>query len=90
MDWVKIKRWIITTGGIVLGGGIAGAFTAALDPTKYRFPHDFGSGKLWEYFGEGCALTFGGCILNSPWGRRIMSGFQQTQKEIQEAKDNLK
>lgn len=93
----KAKKWIISAGGAVVGGGIAGAFTAALDPTKYHFPQDFGSGKLWKYFGMGAALTLGGMLLHSPLGQKVLGSYKatqeqlaQTQRDLEQAKSEIK
>jgi hypothetical protein len=81
VDLVKSGRWTITTLASTVGGGIAFAFAAAMDPSKYQFPRDFGSGILWKYFGMGAALTFGGTLLRSPLGQALMAGFPQSQKD---------
>ena len=95
-DLSQLKKWTITLVGSAIGGGIAGAFAAAMDPTKYQFPHDFGSGKLWKYFGMGAALTLGGAALRSSWGQKIMGSFTasqaqlaQSQKDLEQAKADL-
>jgi hypothetical protein len=85
----KVKQWILSTGAIIFGGGIAGAFSAAIDRTKYQFPQDFGSGKLWKYFFMGCLLTFGGSLLRSPWGQKIMASFQASQQQLKQSREDL-
>jgi hypothetical protein len=97
MSWEKIKHWIVTTAVAMLGGGFAAGFTAMLDPTKYKFPQDLGSGKLWKYVFMGWALTFGGILLHSPLGQKVIAfnkqnkeQLEQTQKELDQAKKELK
>jgi hypothetical protein len=89
MTMEKAKKWIITTAGACVGGGIAGAFTAAMDPSKYHFPQDFGSGKLWKYFGMGVALTFGGMLLHSPLGQKVMGSYKATQEQLAQDQRDL-
>ena len=93
----KVKKWIITTAVAMLGGGAAAAFSAMTDPSKYKFPQDFGSGKLWRYVFMGWALTFAGVLIHSPLGQKAIAltkqskeQLDQTQKELNQAKDNLK
>lgn len=93
----NLKRWLITTAGAVLAGGVTGMITAACDPSKYRFPQDFGSGKLWPFFFTGAGLTFFGVLIRSPFGQKIMAGFhasqaqlKQTQLDIEKAKSDLR
>lgn len=81
----NLVKWLKTTGIAVVGGGVAGAFAAAMDPSKYHFPHDFGSGKLWKFFLEGCAMTLMALLIKSPLGQKVMTSFQQSQ---QQAKDD--
>jgi len=97
MDFVAIRKWVVGATGSALGGGIAGAAAAAFDPAKYRFPQDFGTGKLLPYFFTGAGLTLGGMLLHSPLGQKIMGTFKatqqqlaDTQKELQQAKAELK
>jgi hypothetical protein len=78
----KAKKWIIAAVSASVGGGIAGAVTAAMDPTKYHFPHDFGSGKLWKYFLMGAGLTFGGMLLHSPLGQKLIGSYKTTQEQL--------
>ena len=85
----KLRRWLFTTGATVIGGGIAGAGAAAFDPSKYRFPQDFGSGKLWPFFFMGCALTLGGSVLRSPWGVKMMSSFQASQAQLKQSQADI-
>jgi hypothetical protein len=86
----KLRHRLFTTGYAVLGGGVAGAFTAAMDPAKYHFPHDFGSGKLIKYFFMGAFLTLGGLVLHSPWGHKMMAGYRKSQEHIEDcAHDDL-
>jgi hypothetical protein len=85
MDKATIRGWIRTMVIAMLGGGIAGAFAAAMDPRKYHFPHDFGSGKLWEYFAEG-ALTVGlATAIKSPLGQKALAVFKDSQQQLSES-----
>lgn len=68
-SWLQAS-WIKSVVVPIIGGGLAGAFTAALDPSKYHFPHDFGSGKLWEYFFMGAVLTASGMLAKSQFGQK--------------------
>lgn len=93
----KLKKWVISTGVAVLGGAIAGAFAAMMDPVKYSITQDLFSGKLWKYFFMGAALTLGGILLHSPLGQKMISitkqskeQLEQTQKELNQAKADLK
>lgn len=93
----KAKHWIVTTAVAMLGGGAAAGFSAAMDPTKYHFPQDFGSGKLWKYVFMGWALTFGGVLIHSPLGQKVIAiskqskeQLDQTQKDLDQAKADLK
>jgi len=90
---MDIKSWAKTAIIASLGGGFASMFTAAMDPAKYSFPKDFGSGKLWPFFFQGAGLVFVGMILKSPFGQHMMSSFRQSQaqmKEDREAIDTVK
>jgi hypothetical protein len=67
---MKIHPWLKTTLVSVLGGAFTGTVAAALDHTKYHFPQDLGSGKLWEFCITG-ALTAGlSSLVGSPLRRR--------------------
>jgi hypothetical protein len=97
MDFAAIRKWVVGAAGAAFGGGIAGAAAAAFDPAKYRFPQDFGTGKLLPYFFTGAGLTLGGMLLHSPLGQKIMGTFKstqeqlaQSQKELEQAKAELK
>jgi len=78
----KAKKWVISAAIACAGGGLAGAFSAVMDPAKYHFPQDFGSGKLWKYFGMGAALTLGGMLLHSPLGQKILGSYKATQQQL--------
>jgi hypothetical protein len=88
-DVSTARKWIFGAVGSALGGGIAGAGAAAFDPGKYRFPQDFGSGKLWPFFFMGFGLTLGGYILRSPWGQKVMTMFQQSQSDLEQSRKDL-
>jgi hypothetical protein len=92
-----IVKWTKTAVIASLGGGVAAAFTAAMDPSKYRFPNDFGSGKLWPFFFQGAGLIFVGLLLKSPFGKEVMGSIQkakedtaESQAAIQKTKDDLR
>jgi hypothetical protein len=78
----NVKKWFRTSVLAGLGGGIAGAFAAATDATKYNFPHDLGSGKLWKFFFMGAAITFGGLLIKSPFGQQMMGAYKQSQEDL--------
>jgi hypothetical protein len=93
----KVKKWIITTALAMLGGGAAAGFAAMTDPSKYDFPKDLGSGKLWKYVFMGWALTFVGAFIKSPIGQHVIAvtkqsqeQLEQTQQELNQAKADLK
>jgi hypothetical protein len=86
---MTINPWIKTTLIAMLGGGVAGAFAAAMDPSKYHFPKDFGSGKLWEYFAEG-AITVGvALVIKSPFGQSMMTAFKDSQQQLKQSKEDV-
>lgn len=86
METQNAIKWLKTSGLAAVGGGIAGAFAAAMDPTKYHFPHDIGSGKLWKFFFMGAGLTFGSLLLRSPLGQQAMSAYRDSQQQAAEDK----
>jgi hypothetical protein len=88
-DIPAIRRWIIAAVGSALGGGITGAITAAMDPGKYRFPQDFGTGKLWPFFFTGASLVLAGMVLRSPWGQKVMGGYKETQAQLAASQKDL-
>lgn len=97
MDIPAVKKWIKTALLAVVGGGIAGAVTAAFDPQRYNIRHDLGSGKLWIYFFEGAGVTFGALLLKSPLGQQVMGAYKdsqaqtaQSRAELQAAKSQLR
>jgi hypothetical protein len=92
-----VVKWAKTAVIASLGGGFAAAFTAAMDPSKYRFPNDLGSGKLWPIFFQGAGLIFVGLLLKSPLGKQVMGAVQDakaqatdSQAAIEQAKADLK
>jgi hypothetical protein len=89
MDRAKAIGWIKTIAIAMLGGGLAGAFAAAMDPNKYRFPQDFGSGKLWEYFAEG-AITVGlATLIKSPLGQKTLAAFKDSQQQLGDSRKHI-
>jgi hypothetical protein len=83
------KKWTISAVVASVGGGIAGAAAAAFDPTKYKFPHDFGTGKLFPYFFTGAGLTFMGMLLHSPLGQKVMGAYKATQEQLAQSQLDL-
>jgi hypothetical protein len=83
------KAWFKTLiiGGF--GGGIAGAVAAIADPTKYRFPQDVGTGKLWPFFFQGAFLTIGALCLKSPFGINLTTSLKDAQKQLRESKETI-
>lgn len=82
-------KWVRTAIISCLGGGIAGAFAAAMDPTKYDLSHDIGSGKLWKFFGLGALLTLGALLLKSPLGQQVMSAYKDSRAQLEQNKADL-
>src|SRR5215467_7863148 len=83
-DHATAVRWIKVSALSSIGGGIAGAVAAAQDPAKYKFPQDFGSGKLLPFFFQGAALTFGAMLLKSPLGKRVIGGVKESKEQLAE------
>jgi hypothetical protein len=86
---VKINPWVKTTLFATVGGGIAAAFTAALDPSKYHFPADVGSGKLWAYFFEGAIMVGAALLIKSPLGQQVMTSYKESQAQLKESQEAL-
>jgi hypothetical protein len=89
MDKEAMVKWSKTTIIAALGGGFASVFAAAMDPAKYRFPQDFGTGKMWPFFFQGAGLMFVGLILKSPLGQEVMSSFKQSQQQLKDAQADI-
>jgi hypothetical protein len=89
MDKQKTIAWIRTSIVSAVGGGIMGAIAAACDPTKYRFPQDLGSGKLWPFFLAGAGTMFAGSLLRSPLGQQFMGSFKDMQDQLAQSKADL-
>jgi hypothetical protein len=92
-----VIKWLKTAVIAALGGGIAAIVATAADPAKYHFPRDLGSGKMWPYFLQGIALTFGAMLLKSPLGQKVVEAMKdsqaqlkQSQADLAQAKDDLK
>lgn len=87
---MKGKGWLktIIVGGV--GGGIAGSVAALADPTKYVFPRDLFSGKMWPFFLQGAALTIGALFLKSPLGVSLVDQFKEHRELIDETKETFK
>lgn len=86
MDTRASIKWIKTSALAALGGGIAAVIATAMDPTKYRFPRDFGTGKLWPYFFSGAGVTL---LVRSPLGRWAMSAYRETQAQLEADREAL-
>lgn len=87
-DIEGFKNWIKVALLSAIGGGIAGATSAVIDPSRFHFPHDFGSGKLWEYFLEGALLTFGAMVLKSPIGMKMLGSFNESKRNQDRPNDD--
>lgn len=85
----KTIKWLKTTLIAVIGGGLAAALAAAFDPQKYNIAHDFGSGKLWDFFLEGAGMTFVALLIKSPFGQQTLGAFKDTQTQLQANRDLL-
>jgi len=89
MDKDKVVTWARTAIIASVGGGFAAMFTAAMDPAKYTFPKDFGTGKLWPYFFQGAGLVFIGMVLKSPFGQHVVGAFKQSQEQMKESQADI-
>lgn len=89
LDISGLKGWLKTAVIAGVGGGIAGACSAAINPELYRFPQDFGSGKLWKYFFSGAAITLGALLLKSPLGQKLVGEYKETQASLQQSQATL-
>jgi hypothetical protein len=89
MDIHPAIKWIRTAVVAMLGGGLAGGLSALFDPTKYRFPHDLGSGKLWKYVFMGWGLTLGGLLIKSPLGQQTMQAYRDAQAQLKADQEEL-
>jgi hypothetical protein len=78
-------RWGISAGISALGGGVAASVAALSDPSKYRFPQDLGSGKMWPFFLQGAGLVFVGMLLKSPMGQKVLSSVKESQGSLKES-----
>jgi hypothetical protein len=89
MDKQATIGWLKTAAITAVGGGIAGIFSAVMDPSKYSFPADLGSGKMWKYCFMGAVLTLGGLLLKSPLGQRAVSAFKDSQQLLKDSKEAI-
>jgi hypothetical protein len=64
-----VRRWFFISLFSALGGGIASSVAALADPTKYHFPHDLGTGRMWPFFLQGAGVTLAAMLLKSPAGK---------------------
>jgi hypothetical protein len=76
-------KWIKTAVIAMLGGGLAGGLSALFDPSKYNFPRDLGSGKLWKYVFMGWGLTLGGLLIKSPLGKQVTQAYRDSQAQLE-------
>lgn len=86
-DWKGLLKTIIIGG---LGGGIAAIVATLADPSKYVFPRDLGSGKMWPFFFSGAAVAIGALFLKSPFGSKIMGQLKENQQTIADTKAGLR
>jgi hypothetical protein len=84
MDTRASLKWIKTSLLAAVGGGIAAMTAAAMDPTKYQFPRDFGTGKLWPYFFSGMIVTFGALSKHS------IDEYRKSQEQLEADREALK
>lgn len=89
MDLQGSFRWLKTSGVAIVGGGIATTVAAMMDPTKYHFPHDLFSGKLWPYFFAGVGMTFGALLIHSPLGQKVMTTYKESQAQLEADKKTI-
>jgi hypothetical protein len=86
---MKINPWVKTTIIATLGGGIASMVAAAMDPTKWRFPQDLGSGKLWPFFFEGAGAMLLGLLIKSPIGQQLMTSYKESQTQLADGRQAI-
>ena len=89
MNLPKINPWLKTTLVATLGGGIAGATAALMDPTKYSFPHDLGSGKLWKFFIQGALMVGGATLIKSPLGQKVIAEYKESQQTLKDGEQTI-
>lgn len=65
------------------------ALAAAMDPTKWSFPRDLGSGKLFPFFFGGAGMTFAALVTQSPFGKKMIAVYRDSQAQIQQAKREI-
>jgi hypothetical protein len=82
-------KWIKTGVIACLGGGVTAAIAAAMDPSKYQFPHDIGSGKLWKFFFTGAGTMLIGLLVKSPLGQKAISTFKETQEQLKDTQGTI-
>jgi hypothetical protein len=82
MDVNKVKETGIKAVLACLAGGGASGIAAAMDPSKYHFPQDFGSGKLWPFFFGGVGATALGMFLQSTFGKNLMAALKMSQANL--------
>lgn len=83
MDTRASIKWIKTAVFAALGGGVTASVGALADPTKYRFPQDLGTGKMWPYFLTGISVALGGVFLHSEWGRKLMGAYSDAERQAE-------
>lgn len=85
-DVIKWTETVLIGG---LGGGIASSIAALADPSKYSFPKDLGTGKMWPFFLSGSAMTIGALLLKSPLGSKVVAQIKDSQSQLQESKQTI-
>lgn len=86
---MKLNPWIKTTIIATIGGGLAGALAASMDPQKYNWRHDIGSGKLWEFFIEGAVTVGLATLIKSPFGQQVMTSFKDSQQQLKDSQQTV-
>lgn len=86
----NLKKWVTTVLVAGFGGGVAGVVATLADPSKYAFPRDLGSGKMWPFFLSGAAVAVGAMFLKSPFGQKVMEQAKESQAQIAQTKADLK
>jgi hypothetical protein len=83
-------KWLKTALIAAAGGGITGASAAAINPAEYKFPQDFGSGRLWTFFLMGAATTFAALLLKSPLGQKVTHALEDSQQQLKQSQAEIK
>jgi hypothetical protein len=86
---MSLKTTIKTVVIGAFGGGVASSIAALSDPTKYSFPKDLGTGKMWPFFLTGAGLAIGGLFLKSPVGQKVVLSVKESQEQIEQSKRDI-